>query len=154
MVAVLSACGGEGDTAIDAIALDLELHFPSEIRQGETAPLTLTIGNTADRSVQFLIGGSNQSNYLGGYDFIVKNEDGDEVWIWPPDGTVYQSILSSVTLQPGEKLEFERDWPAVDRDGRPVAPAIYGVEAVLKGETAGGEAFEFRTPPLSLVISP
>ena len=148
------ACGEGGGEIVPAVALKLELDTPSGIHAGDTVSLKLTVENTADSPVQFSIGGTAETNYVGGYDFVVTDGGSSEVWAWLKSGVSWEPILSAVILQPGARMQFEQDWSQEDLEGRPVEPGTYLVRAVLTGETEGGQAFELRTVQQDLVISP
>jgi hypothetical protein len=154
--AVLAAvsCAGGGDEPVPATALKLELTVPGEVRRGEPVPLHLTVENVTEAPVRFWTGGTAESNYVGGYDFVVTVGDEVEAWSWLKSGVIFQGILGGVTLEAGERLEFEQEWRQVDLEGAPVGAGIYVVRGVLRGETEDGQAFELRTVQSDLVISP
>jgi len=147
------ACGEGGDEVMPAVALRLALDVPSEVQVGETVPLKLTVENVAEVPVEFHTGGRPDTNYVGGYDFVVAHPDGSEVWSWLKSGVVVEAILSKVTLQPDEQLQFEQEWPQKDLEGRPVGPGEYLVRGVLTGETTSGQRFQIETLYEGLVIS-
>ena len=142
-------------------SLGMRLEVPFSVRLGEHVPLKLTVENVTEAPVQFGIGGlpgdNPEDNFVGGYDFVVTTADGSEVWRWLGTLQAWQAILSWVTLQPGEQLRFEQEWPQADNRGGAVQPGTYLVHGVLSLEREGSQRVgleTLETEEKALLISP
>jgi hypothetical protein len=84
---------------------------------GEDVRLTLIVSNRGAAPATF--------NFSNGQkcDFAVR-QDGREIWRWSRSRT-FDSKPFSVTLNPGETLNFNGLWPGVDNEGQPASPGDY-----------------------------
>jgi hypothetical protein len=138
-------------------SLRMLLEVPPSVRLGERVPLRLTVENVTEAPVQFWIGGTEDTNFVGSYDFVVTGADGSEVWRWLAGLETWQTILSRVELDPGEQLRFHQEWPQADNRGRAVEAGTYLVHAVLELEREGSQRVgleTLETEERELVISP
>jgi len=158
-----SACSGEegrgnGTSTLTPLSefpsLGMRLEVPPSVRLGERVPLKLTVENVTEAPVQFWIGGREDTNFVGSYDFVVTGADGSEVWRWLATLEAVPLPLSRVELDPGEQLRFEQEWPQADNRGRAVQPGTYLVRGVLRLETEEGQRLDLETEEEELVISP
>jgi hypothetical protein len=85
----------------------------------------------------------------------VTTADGFGVWHTLGTGGTFLDVLSPVTLEPGEQLQFEEVWPQADNGGAAVEPGTYLVHGVFFPSTEGGtDRVELETEATELVISP
>jgi hypothetical protein len=146
-VALVLACAPEpGSQALGLGAAGpgpLQLTLRSDRQdyaRGEPAILTLTVRNRGSAPVTV----TAPSSQL--YDFALSR-DGTEVWRWS-EGKAFLMMISEWTLPPGGAREFSVRWDQRDREGRPVAPGPYVVEARL----IGGEQVSLAPAPISITI--
>ena len=107
--------------------LELALDVAPEINQGDILPLRLELTNICDLPVELALGGRPA------HDFSITDDQSIEIWRWAHDITI-QTILDLKTLQPGETLSFEIEWPLVDNEGKVIAQGIYQVQGFLNGD--------------------
>ena len=128
-----AALAGEG-----SVALRLDLRADKGVYAlGEPVELTLAVTNPGPDPVSL----TAPSSQL--YDFAVLKE-GREVWRWSAD-KMFLTVLTRLTISPGETRAFTEPWDQRDRDGRPVSPGDYIVIGVLiGGEKMGLAPHELR----------
>ncbi len=81
------------------------------------------------------------------YDFVVTTPDRRILWVWSHD-KAFTLIFGSLTLSPGQKIEFEEEWDQRDNDGNPLPPGDYWVYGVLTTDPA------VKTDPQPLRLLP
>jgi hypothetical protein len=64
------------------------------------------------------------------YDFVVMTLDRQIFWVWS-HGKAFTLAFGTITLSPGQELEFEEEWAQTDNDGNPVRPGTYFVKGIL-----------------------
>lgn len=69
------------------------------------------------------------------FDFVVPRVDGTEVWRWSR-WKAFTLALGSITLQPGQTLEYSATWDQYDQDCKP-PPGIAGQPCRGKPVLAG-----------------
>lgn len=99
---------------------------------GEPVRLTFAVTNPGPAPVTF----TAPSSQL--YDFAVL-KGGTEVWRWSA-GRMFLTVLTDLTVPPGETRAFTETWDQRDRDGRPVGPGEYVVVGVIVGSEQSGLA--------------
>ena len=133
LVAVLSfgACGSgdAGEQEYEAISLSLQI--PPSVALGETVPLTLIAKNVSDVPVELQLEGSEEYDFAGAADFVVETSDGVQIWGCCDDGELSEADLSIKTLNPGEELNIEDEWPYTDSEGTPAHVGSYVVRGSL-----------------------
>lgn len=106
-----------------------------EARANETLELKLKVKNIANNSVATYIQGLPETNYVGAWDFIITKE-GREIWrldTWAErHHWAFQPVLSKVTIESGQELEFKVKWRQVDNEDNPVPPGFYTVQGIVK----------------------
>lgn len=108
--------------------------------RGEPVRLTLAVTNPGPAPVTLTAPTSQL------YDFIVL-KDGVEVWRWSA-GRMFLTVLTELTIAPGETRAFSEVWDQQDREGRPVGPG----EHVVLGVLTGGEQVGLVPQHLSITI--
>ena len=116
-----TAFAGEGPAAL---RLDLRADRPI-YAVGQPVQLTLAVTNPGLAPISL----TAPSSQL--YDFAVLR-DGSEVWRWSAD-KMFLTVLTQLTISPGETRTFTERWDQRDRDGRPVDPGHYEVLGILTG---------------------
>lgn len=108
-VLLVPACAGSPDGAggaADDVASSVEVKVG-----GDRVGLHLHVTNTGARAIEFTFPSSQR------YDFVVRDEAGEEVWRWS-EGMMFLQAISHATLAPGETWDFEAAWDAGNRTGR------------------------------------
>ena len=82
--------------------LDLEVSFDA-IEEGGRVSLRLRVANGAARPVTFDFPSGQR------YDFAALAPSGEVLWSWSADKAFTQAF-ASITLQPGEALEYREEW--------------------------------------------
>jgi len=113
---------GEGSPLAD-LEIDLTVSDPAP-QVGEPLEMTLTLRNAGSQPVQLLFSTSQR------YDFLARNDAGEEVWRWSAD-MVFAQVLGEETLGPGGDLTFQETWDRQDNNGVQVAPARYDIEGSI-----------------------
>jgi hypothetical protein len=90
---------------------------------GEPIPLKFELINTGSTPVEFTFSSGQR------FDFLVKKGE-RTIWRWS-FGKQFIQVLGQITLEPGQSLSFEADWPQVDNLGNAVPPGEYVVLALL-----------------------
>ncbi len=93
--------------------------------RGEPVELTLSVTNPGPTPITLTAPSSQR------YDFTVL-KDGTEVWRWSA-GRMFLTVLTDLTIPPGETRAFTETWDQRDQSGRPVSPGEYVVVGVLIG---------------------
>jgi hypothetical protein len=124
-------------------SLRLSVVAPSEVRAGETVPITLRAVNTSDRPLDLYLRGRTIA-----FDVIVASAGGDTVWR-RLEGEIIPAILQLKTLAPRETLELSAEWDQRDNRGRRVSTGVYSVRALLLTDSAplATDAAELRVTP-------
>jgi hypothetical protein len=91
--------------------------------RGDLVELTMVVTNRGSTPVSL----TAPSTQL--YDFRVM-AGGVEVWRWSAD-QMFATVLTLVTIPPGESRRFTEGWDQRDREGRPVPPGQYVVVGTL-----------------------
>ena len=90
---------------------------------GEPVPLKLEVANTREEAVEFTFPSGQR------FDFLIERA-GKEVWRWS-FGKQFIQVFTSLTLEPGQSVTYEVEWPQVDNAGRAVPPGSYAATALL-----------------------
>lgn len=64
------------------------------------------------------------------YDFIVKNEDGKEVYRWSLN-KLFTAEVFERTLKRDEKISFQERWNFQDNEGKPLPRGRYKIEVIF-----------------------
>ncbi len=107
---------------------------------GEPITLTLAVTNPGADPVTL----TAPSSQL--YDFIVLRE-GREIWRWSA-GQMFLTVLTPLTIAPGQTRAFTETWDQRDRNGQPVTPGDY----VIVGELPGGERIGLTPQEVRITI--
>lgn len=107
---------------------------------GEPVELTLAVTNPGPDPVTV----TAPSSQL--YDFTVF-KDGTEVWRWSA-GRMFLTVLTDLTIPPGETRALTEVWNQQDLGGRPVEPGEY----VVVGALIGGEQVGLAPQRLHVTI--
>lgn len=99
-------------------------------RVGEPVELTLAATNSGSAPVTL----TAPSSQL--YDFAILNDSG-AVWRWSR-GRMFLTVLTPLTIRPGEVRTFKEKWDQRDQSGRQVGPGDYVVEGLLIGGKEAG----------------
>jgi hypothetical protein len=150
-----SACG----TGQEAQALRLSLEVPSQVRAGETVPLTMIARNVSHAPVELGLSG-HPGAFCG--DFVATTPGGVEVWRFIesdlPGSRACPANLYLETLGPGEELSVEGEWDQTDTRSVPVAAGSYLVRGILDitlgVNTPDERALTLQTQEQPLVIEP
>lgn len=116
MVTALLVTGCAGSTgevgeSRDGVLMD-DVAATVEVKlQGDSVRLLLHVTNTGDAPLDFTFPSSQR------YDFVVRDEAGEEVWRWS-EGMMFLQAISHATLAPGETWDFDVVWEPGDRRGR------------------------------------
>jgi hypothetical protein len=123
-------------------SLTLELTAPAQIQAGQPLPLKLAITNNGKEPAELELGGRPP------HVFIVMTSAGTEVRRWSEREAV-QMVLELRTLKPGERLEYDVEWIATDKDSKPLPPGSYLVRGVLNVNPPD----KLETTPKEVVIT-
>jgi hypothetical protein len=105
---------------------DLEFALTVErkvYRSGEPVPLTIKVTNLGCKPIVLRFSSGQR------YDFVITRED-QEVWRWSA-GKAFTQALGTLTVDPGETLEFTEAWRQEDREGRQVPAGEYEVTGTV-----------------------
>lgn len=146
--ALLFSCGTEtlrkGDLTTAFArggSVTLQLHADrAAYALGEPVELTLAVTNPGPAPISL----TAPSSQL--YDFTVLKEAA-EVWRWSAD-RMFLTVLTPLTIPPGETIAFTESWDQRDRDGRPANPGDY----VIVGTLIGGEQVGLTPRHLRITI--
>lgn len=78
---------------------------------GDTVELRLQVTNAADTAVTLEFGSAQR------YDFEVRTEGGESVWVWSAD-RMFGQVVGHEKIAPGSTLEYRERWDAGGRRGR------------------------------------
>ena len=111
---LVAGCAGStgemGDRRDGALMDDVAATMEVKL-QGDSVRLLLHVTNTGDAPLEFTFPSSQR------YDFVVRDEAGEEVWRWS-DGMAFMQAISHATLSPGETWDFDVVWEPGNRTGR------------------------------------
>jgi len=93
----------------------LDVSFDA-VTEGDEVALRFRVANPTPDAVTFEFSSGQQ------YDFAAWDPNGQEVWRWSADKAFTQAFVS-ITLQPGEALEFEERWSPAGVAGEVVLEA-------------------------------
>ena len=109
---LVSACAGSPGDSGDAGVPMSDVAASMEVKlQGDEVRFLLHVTNTGDRPLEFTFPSSQR------FEFVVQDEDGDEVWRWS-EGMAFLQAISHATLAPGETWNFDAAWEPGNRTGR------------------------------------
>lgn len=60
------------------------------------------------------------------YEFIVEDEDDNELWRWSQD-QIFTQALGEETIEPGETVTYTEAWDQRDQDGESLPPGLYQI---------------------------
>lgn len=109
-----------------ALANDLDVSLrieQSRVRSGDEVPLAMVVRNTGNRSLTIPFRGEQQ------FDFQVLDR-GRAVWNWSANRS-FARRASSLTLNPGEEIQFSTRWNGETDSGDPLPPGRYTVRGIL-----------------------
>lgn len=116
MLVVASACSPSNDAVrpgedgmSSGMQEDLAATMEVGVRDSEVR-FGLHVTNTSDRPIEFTFPTSQR------YEFVVRNEAGEEVWRWS-EGMAFLQAVSHATLEPGESWDMQAVWDPSDREG-------------------------------------
>jgi len=129
--------------SVDAAAISLGLHIPSNVERGDAVPLLLIARNDSRRALYLGTGDSTTT-----FDIRVIDQFGKTVWRRMHDRESLAS-LHERTLARGQDLRFADTWHQRTNEGALVPAGIYHVRGTLdaQGET------DLETSPTRLKIS-
>ena len=110
---------------------------------GDTVDIVLRVRNDGPAPMTLELSGRPV-----GFDVIVTNPDGKEVWRRLAGGAVGAALML-LTLQPGESRDFTARWALVDQGGNAVPPGRYTLRGILPMTGR-----QLATPERDLVIDP
>ncbi|MCX8159704.1 MAG: BsuPI-related putative proteinase inhibitor [Candidatus Saccharicenans sp.] len=102
-----------------------------------TITFTLTLRNEGSRSLE-LVSTTSQI-----YDLEIYREPGVLVWNWAHDLS-FATVITTVTLQPGEQKTYQVTWNIRSNQGDPVPPGTYGARARLVTDPSASYKFEIK----------
>ena len=144
--AAVSLVGGAARRPVTPVegrpdSMRVEIVAPRTVDAGAPVPISIRIGNTADRPIDLHLQGRTVV-----FDLTVAR--GDSV-VWRRlEGEVVPAILQLRTLAPGEVLELQDTWHQRDKAGRRVAPGEYRVSGMVPTDAA-----PIRAGPVPLTIA-
>lgn len=121
----------------------VELIAPARVHAGDTVDIVLRVRNDGPAPLTLELSGRPV-----GFDVIVTNPDGKEVWRRLAGGAVGAALML-LTLQPGESRDFTARWPLVDLNGNAVTPGRYTLRGILPMTGR-----RLATPERDLVVDP
>lgn len=108
--------------------------------RGEPVELTLAVTNPGPTPITLTAPSSQR------YDFTVL-KDGAAIWRWSA-GRMFLTVLTDLTIPPGETRAFTETWDQRDQSGQPVGPGEY----VVVGTLIGGERVGLTLQRLRITI--
>ena len=112
--------------AVSGLISDLgfggERHFAS----GDPIPMTLSLTNCSNNPVHLFYPDSQR------YEFIVKDEEGNEVWRWSQDKDFTQGD-GEETFEPGEDVTYNEVWDQRGQGGEQLSPGQYQILGLSVG---------------------
>ncbi len=112
--------------AVAGLVSDLDFGGQRHFALGEPISITLSLTNCAENDVRLFYPDSQR------YEFIVKDEGGEEVWRWSKDREFAQE-LGEESVASGEVLTLTEVWDQRDQDGQLVSPGLYQILAFSVG---------------------
>lgn len=103
----------------------VELVAPARVHAGDTVDIVLRVRNDGPTAMTLELSGRPV-----GFDVIVANPEGKEVWRRLAGGAVGAALML-LTLQPGEARDFTTRWALVDQSGNAVPPGRYILRGIL-----------------------
>ena len=115
----------EGSPAIPGCAVagllsDLDFGGERHFAPGEPITITLSLTNCAENDVNLFYSDSQR------YEFIVKDEGGEEVWRWS-EGKEFAQEPGEESVKSGEVLALTEIWDQRDQDGQLVPLGLYQI---------------------------
>ncbi|MFA0749632.1 MAG: hypothetical protein SLRJCFUN_000035 [Candidatus Fervidibacter sp.] len=106
-------------------ALSLRLQVEPQVRAGEEVTMRLKVENKGSQPISLTFPTGQR------YDFVVTTPDHQIVWVWS-HGKQFTQAVNTLTLPPGQEVEFEEEWRQTDNDGKAVRPGTYLVKGILQ----------------------
>lgn len=106
-------------------SLSVRLQVEPQARAGEEVTMHLKVENKGSQpiSLTFLTGQH--------YDFVVTTPDHQIVWVWS-HGKEFSQAVNTLSLSPGQEVEFEEEWRQTDNNGNSIQPGTYLVKGILR----------------------
>ncbi len=112
--------------AVAGLVSDLDFGGQLHFAPGEPISITLTLTNCAENDVNLFYPDSQR------YEFIVKDEEGAEVWRWSKDKEFTQEP-GEESVKSGEVLILTEVWDQRDQDGQLVPLGLYQILGLSVG---------------------
>lgn len=106
-------------------SLSLRLQVEPQVRAGEEVTMRLKVKNKGSQPISLTFPTGQR------YDFLVTTPDHQSVWVWS-HGKSFTQAVNTLTLSPGQEVEFEEEWHQTDNDGKSVRPGTYLVKGILQ----------------------
>lgn len=106
--------------AVAGLVSDLDFGGERHFVLGEPISITLSLTNCAENDVRLFYPDSQR------YEFIVKDEEGKEVWRWSQDKDFTQGE-GDETFEPGEDITYNEVWDQRGQDGEQLSPGLYQI---------------------------
>ncbi|MGB9907206.1 MAG: BsuPI-related putative proteinase inhibitor [Candidatus Saccharicenans sp.] len=121
----------------DSLGPNQDLKFLADYQKNPDGTITfiLTIRNEGSKTLD-LVSATSQI-----YDIEVYQEPGILVWNWAY-GRAFLTIITTVTLQPGEQKIYRENWEVRSNQGDPLPPGTYKVRARLVTDPSASYQFE------------
>ena len=98
----------------------------------EMVHITLTVSNNTSEAQTYEFNTSQR------YDVVVQ--DGrEEKWRWS-NGQYFLEVLNSMTLEPGETVVYNVEWPQVTSEGQAVGAGLYVIIGTITSSNRSEQA--------------
>ena len=109
---LVTGCAASPEDGLGADQSASDVAATVEVKlEGEGVQFLLHVTNTGETPLEFTFPSSQR------YDFVVRDQSGEEVWRWS-DGMSFLQAISNATLAPGETWDFRVTWEAGNRAGQ------------------------------------
>ena len=136
IVMALGAVISSGCAATSASILQGVKAGKANYRLGETVDLTYGIKNRGDKPITF--------NFTSTKKFDIWIKRGSTEIFRLSRGRVYATVMTTLTLQPGETKTFNAEWDQKNTAGKQVGPGTYDVFARLTASRNAPPATRYR----------
>jgi hypothetical protein len=111
--------------------ISLEIEIPESVELSKRLSYNLILTNKSEYVLQLGAGGSTTNEF--DIDLIVINKSDRMIWSRFPTETVYQAILFTIILKPGEEYIISDEWDLIDLFGDRIQQGNYKLIAGIHG---------------------